>query len=188
MSIEDILKGCSAVYLLAIALEFAFRRRWIRLVFELAALLVVVAVALLLNNSVSGKVSFGPKESPFFPVGITFVGIIFGIAARYFFYLKPGKFSWLSLIKPIMISPIVLLPLISSVQAGGDLSPMQIVSFTLLAFQNGFFWQAVLDSARPTTRSPRLQPSHCFSTDLSPRRMAKPDHEQTPSQAVLVAG
>jgi hypothetical protein len=42
----------------------------------------------------------------------------------------------------------VLLPLISSVQAAGDLKPMQIVSFTLLAFQNGFFWQAVLDSTR----------------------------------------
>jgi hypothetical protein len=100
---------------------------------------------------VNGQVSFGQSDSLLLPIGITFAGIIFGIAARYFFYLKSGKFSWLNLIKPMMISPIVLLPLISSVQAGGNLTPMQIVSFTLLALQNGFFWQAVLDSTHPTT-------------------------------------
>jgi hypothetical protein len=154
MSTEAILKSCSAIYLVAIVAEFARRRGWVRFALELTALLVTVAVALLLNNDVSGRVSFGPQDSPFFPVGITFAGIICGIAARYFFYLKQGKFSWLNFIKPIMISPIVLLPLISSVQAVGRLSPMQTVSFTLLAFQNGFFWQAVLESARPPSQRP----------------------------------
>lgn len=153
MSIEAVLKTCSAIYLLAIAVEFGFLRRWTRLMWEMVVLLAVVSLALLLNNSGTGKVSFGANTSTVLPISITFAGIILGIAARYFFYLKPGKFSWLSLIKPIMISPIVLLPLVSSVQAGGDLNSMQIVSFTLLAFQNGFFWQAVLDSARPLTRS-----------------------------------
>jgi hypothetical protein len=146
------MKACSAIYLMAIVAEFAFRRRWLRFAFQLASLLIVIGIALLLNNDFSGKVSLGAKESPFFPISITFVGIICGIAARYFFYLKPGKFSWLNFIKPIVISPIVLLPLVSSVEAVGPLSPMQTVSFTLLAFQNGFFWQAVLDTARPPTQ------------------------------------
>jgi len=30
-----------------------------------------------------------------------------------------------------------------------DLKDMKVVSFAFLAFQNGFFWQAVLDAAHP---------------------------------------
>jgi hypothetical protein len=60
-----------------------------------------------------------------------------------------GTFSWPDLLKPLCISPIVLLPLIGSVQGMKGLESMQVISFALLAFQNGFFWQVVLERASP---------------------------------------
>jgi len=79
---------------------------------------------------------------------IMFVGILLGTVARYIFYLK-SKFSWLEFAKPLCISPILLLPLVGSVQGVKDLQPMQVVCFALLAFQNGFFWQVVLERTQP---------------------------------------
>jgi hypothetical protein len=76
-----------------------------------------------------------------------FAAILLGVAARYIFFLQ-GSFSWLDFAKPLCISPILLLPLIGSIQAVKSLEVMQVVSFALLAFQNGFFWQAVLQRAR----------------------------------------
>jgi hypothetical protein len=34
---------------------------------------------------------------------------------------------------------------------GAALEPVQLVCFTVLAFQNGFFWQQVLRDAKPAT-------------------------------------
>ena len=84
-----------------------------------------------------------------------FLAIVCGIAARYIFDLRKSQFSVLEFLKPIVISPMVLLPLIGSVLATGELNGMQVVSFALLAFQNGFFWKVVLEGAKPTTASPR---------------------------------
>ena len=80
-----------------------------------------------------------------------FGAILLGAAARYIFYFK-GEFSWLDFAKPLCISPLLLLPLIGSIQATKDLEPIQLISFALLGFQNGFFWQAVLARAHTTKK------------------------------------
>jgi len=158
MDSKTVLEYCAAIYLLAVIIEFILKRRWLTLTLGLAALVIVVVIALLLNNSVNGVVSLGEGQSPLVSIAIMFVAIILGIAARYIFYLKPGEFSWLGLLKPTAISPIMLIPLIGSVQTLSTLNTMQLVSFGLLAFQNGFFWQAVLDAARPVSKAPRAEP------------------------------
>jgi hypothetical protein len=135
MDSKTVVESCAALYLLAALIDFILRRRWLRLCLELTVLIIVVAIALLLNNSVNGKVSLGEGQSLLVPVAIMFGAIVLGIVARYFFYLAPGQFSWLGLLKPTMISPIVLIPLIGSVQTGDGLNSMQLVSFGLLAFQ-----------------------------------------------------
>jgi hypothetical protein len=73
-----------------------------------------------------------------------------GIAARYHFL--PTE-------KPVLAIRFVL-PLIGSVQTTWELNAMQVVSFAVLAFQNGFFWQAVLEDAKPATQdsSGKLHP------------------------------
>lgn len=149
MSLGTVLEFCIAIYSTAVLIELALRRKLVRFFLEVAALLLVVTIALLVNNAVAGRVSFGPGTSAVGTVGIMFAAIVFGIAARYVFYLQKNQFSWLDFLKPLVISPIVLLPLIGSVQTTGELSGMQVVCFAVLAFQNGFFWQAVLSGAKP---------------------------------------
>jgi len=144
---------CAGTFLAVAIIELILRRRWSRFVIEIVVFLVVTVIALLVNNAAMGHVAFGEGTSPVGTVGIMLLAIILGIAARYLFYLEKGRFSWLDFVKPAAISPIVLLPLIGSVQASSTLSEMQVVSFAVLAFQNGFFWQAVLDGSKPIAHS-----------------------------------
>ena len=143
------LEICVAIYLFAVLTDLIRRRRWLKSSLELGAFAVVLLIGLLINNSVNGVVSFGEGQSPLVATLVMFGAIILGIGARYLFYLQAGQFSWLSLLKPAAISPIVLIPLIGSIQTLNGLNAMQMVSFGMLAFQNGFFWQAVLNAARP---------------------------------------
>jgi hypothetical protein len=147
-----LLEACVGIYLAAILIELLIRRRFLRFILEATALFLVTALALLVNNAVAGQVAFGHGTSSVGTVAIMFIATMLGIVARQVFYLQAARFSWLDLFKPVTISPIVLLPLIGSVQAMGELTGMQIISFAVLAFQNGFFWQAVLEGAKPATR------------------------------------
>jgi hypothetical protein len=168
VSLEFILKSCVAIYIVTMLIELMIRRRWLRFAFEVVILVTVVAVALLLNNAVTGRVAFGESVSQASTVGIMFVATVCGISARFIFYLQTGQFSWLSFFKPIAISPIVLLPLIGSVQQTGELNTMQVVSFALLAFQNGFFWHAVLEGAKPTAQTVARSTNEPTANEPSP--------------------
>ena len=150
MSTPEILKICAVIYLAVILVDLLRSRRLKRFLLELLPLIGLLVLDVLIASASSGYVTFGAGSSPALVVVIMFVAILFGIGARYIFYLE-GKFSWLDFVKPLCISPILLLPLIGSLQAGKDLEAIQVVSFALLAFQNGFFWQAVLAQARPKT-------------------------------------
>jgi hypothetical protein len=112
--------------------------------------LVAVAIgAFLAVSPASSKQAFG-GASPLTALALMFVGVLLGIAATYVFNLT-GPFSWRDLARPLVVSPLILLPLIGSLQ-GANLEPVQLVCFTVLAFQNGFFWQQVLRDAKPSTR------------------------------------
>ena len=152
MPLGTILEFCAIVYTFVIVIEVMLRRQWIRLLWEALALLIVIVIALFVNHATTGIVAFGQGTSPLVTVGIMFFTTVCGIAARYIFYLQAGQFSWLDFFKPLTISPIALLPLIGSVQTTGELNAMQVVSFGVLAFQNGFFWQTVLAGAKPATQ------------------------------------
>src|SRR5258708_2241252 len=69
------------------------------------------------------KIAFGSSIAPELVLGIMFVCVIFGIAATYIFNLT-SRFSWLDLLRPMVISPLVLLPLVGSIQ-GAQLEPIQ---------------------------------------------------------------
>jgi hypothetical protein len=148
MPIQTVLHVCAIVYVVIIGLELAFKRRVRRFLLELLILAALVILAALITNAVTGYIAFGAGTSSTSVVIIMLVGVVLGVAARYLFYLR-GAFSWSEFLKPLCISPIVLLPLIGSVQAVKSLETMQVISFGLLAFQNGFFWQVVLERARP---------------------------------------
>jgi hypothetical protein len=148
MSIVGVLRVCALFYLALIVFDWVRSRRTKRFLLELVPLVALLVVDVLIATAAKGYLAFGAGTSPTLVILITFGGILLGIAARYIFYLQ-AKFSWLDFTKPLCISPILLLPLIGSVQGAKDLQPMQVVSFALLAFQNGFFWQVVLQRAQP---------------------------------------
>jgi hypothetical protein len=159
MSLELIVRYCLVAYLTAIVIELVVSRRVKPFLIEVGWLIAVSALALLVNNSATGRVAFGEGTPPFWTVALMFLATLLGIAAHYLYHLERGQFSWLDLVKPLSISPIVLLPLLGTVQGiGADLKEMQVVSFAFLAFQNGFFWRSVLDAARPVTREPSPKP------------------------------
>jgi hypothetical protein len=147
MTITAILKICMGLYLVAILIDLARSRRYQRFALELILLVGLVVLDLFITSASTGYIAFGPSTSATVTVLIMFGAILLGVGARYIFYLK-GEFSWLDFAKPLCISPILLLPLIGSIQSVKDLEAMQVVSFALLAFQNGFFWQAVLTRAQ----------------------------------------
>ncbi|MGA7687072.1 MAG: hypothetical protein WCC32_19180 [Terriglobales bacterium] len=148
MTTSGIIKICAGIYVLVLIADFVRFRAYKRMLLELIPLVVLLVLDVLIASKSAGYVAFGEGNSPIVVVIIMFVAILLGIAARYVFYLA-GKPSWLDLAKPLCISPILLLPLIGSLEATSTLNPLQIISLALLAFQNGFFWQAVLAQAKP---------------------------------------
>ncbi|HWY42908.1 MAG TPA: hypothetical protein VNX66_05390 [Candidatus Sulfotelmatobacter sp.] len=148
MSIPGILKVCAAVYLGLIFIDWIRSRSGKRFLLELLPLLALIVLDVAIASKSAGYVTFGSGASPTLVVFIMFAAILLGVAARYVFYLR-GNFSWLDFVKPMCVSPILLLPLIGSLEAVKSLEPIQVFSFGLLAFQNGFFWQAVLQRTRP---------------------------------------
>jgi hypothetical protein len=150
MSIPQILKVCALLYFAVILIDLFRSHRIKRFLLELLPMICLLVIDVITASANAGYVTFGATSSPAFVIVIMFACILLGIGARYVFYLE-GKFSWLDFAKPLCISPILLLPLIGSMQGGKNLEVVQVVSLGLLAFQNGFFWQAVLAQAHPKT-------------------------------------
>ena len=149
--INGALTASFALSLLIALLDYFRTRSARRLVFCLAALAAMsAALNITTGFPLSGsRQSFGGGTSPVLAVTLMFAGVVLGIIATYIFNMT-GAFSWRDFARPLVISPLVLLPLIGSLQ-GAALEPVQLVCFTILAFQNGFFWQQVLRDAKPTT-------------------------------------
>jgi hypothetical protein len=134
---------CLSLYALLILADLR-RRRWTVALVEVASL---VAVVVGLHEAVgfpTTRISFG-GASPGLAIAIMLICVVAGIAANGVFYSNNQALSWRSTLKPIVISPIVLLPLLGSIQGSSRFQTLQLVSLACLAFQNGFFWKAILD-------------------------------------------
>ena len=135
-----------ALNVAVLLVELVVRRAVRRVVLQLVALAVVVLVLHVTTGFPETREAFG-SASPVLVIAGMLVCTVLGTAAEYVFRLK-GPFRWRAFLKPVCISPIVLLPLIGSVQSTGDITSVQIISICFLAFQNGFFWRIVLDHAK----------------------------------------
>ena len=138
-------------FALFIIIELIVSRAVTRFVVQAVTILVLILILRVITGFPKITTAFG-GVSPIIAIGIMFVCTILGIVGHYFFNLK-GRFSWRTFLKPLIISPIVLLPLIGSVQGTSDIENIQLISFGFLAFQNGFFWKEVLEHAKFQTQS-----------------------------------
>ncbi len=136
------------LYVLTIIVDLVANRSFKRFLIEA---IILVCFFIILNVATgfpasSSRQAFG-GVSPLIAISIMFVCTILGIIGHYFFYFE-GKFSLRTFLKPLFISPIVLLPLIGSVQGTSNLESIQMISFAILSFQNGFFWKVVIERAK----------------------------------------
>ena len=149
MSAIEILGLCSAVYLVVIIVDAIRTRQFKRLLWHILIWVVAIVIALLYFQQTTGRIAFGDGPSRIVAISVTFVATLVGIAAHYFFNLeKRADFDWFTLFKPLLITPIVILPLVGSMQQNANIEMMQLVMLGLLAFQNGFFWRAVFEKAQ----------------------------------------
>lgn len=115
----------------------------------LSILILVIPGIIWLNNSSSdSSIAFGDgyKLNPFILVFVMLVCVMLGIAAAYAFN-SSEKFRLRDFIRPFVISPIVLLPLLGSLPAS-EVGAVQIISILIMAFQNGFFWQRIFKDVK----------------------------------------
>lgn len=141
--INYILRACLLLYAL-FALIGVLRREvgaWKELACVLAAF-----VILRWTTGFPAVIQSFSGVTPFVSVIIMFGFVLLGTIANYFFELR-GRFSWESFVKPILVSPIVLLPLVGTVATRPEVQPIELISFAILAFQNGFFWRSVFRRA-----------------------------------------
>src|SRR5688500_13765809 len=68
------------------------------------------------------SIAFGGTFPVLWSVLIMFIGVVLGTIANYI-WIKPSSFSWLDFLRPVVISPLILLPLIGSLQ-GSPLEPI----------------------------------------------------------------
>jgi len=120
-----------------------------------ATVITAGALALLTGFPRPSATSFG--SSPLLIFAAMLVAVIAGAMASYFFEFK-STFSWLELLRPTVTAPIILLPLLGSIDASGDVSQLQFIFLVVVAFQNGFFWKIVLEKAGVGLRAPVPSP------------------------------
>jgi ABC-type Co2+ transport system permease subunit len=148
--VNNILLTCFVLYLLLIVIDDVSSRSFGRLRKELFGLMAAFLVLHWSTGFPSVRESFSsvPLVST---IAIMFGFVLFGMAANYLFYLR-GPFLWRSFLRPLVISPMVLLPLVGTVENRSGVESVQLTCLALLAFQNGFFWRTVFQHARPKVR------------------------------------
>lgn len=88
-------------------------------------------------------IAFSEPISIVFLIGLQ-VSVMVGIFSNQLYAAPPGTLrSWDELAKPLLVAPLLLLPLLGSLEGCGKLSAIQGASFLLLGFQSGFFWRKV---------------------------------------------
>jgi hypothetical protein len=129
------------------------RRRWaIGLTAIVAALAVIgagfmISVSFPLTGGVESK--GGTSATPWVMVGAMYAAMVFGIIAQsYYFGEHAPPASTPSWLKPLLASPIIFIPLLSSFQSSLSARAeigMADLMILLVSFQNGFFWKVVFD-------------------------------------------
>ncbi|HKW02116.1 MAG TPA: hypothetical protein VJN96_20000 [Vicinamibacterales bacterium] len=136
--------------------RFARSRSWLDLLLGLAGL---VAYVVLLNRlfgfpQPSAAIAKAGDSDRFLPLtAAMFTTMILGMAAEYLYQFldtprRKRRFDLGSLLKPMIVSPLVFMPLASSLQTSFDHANVDFVGLDgprlmvfLVAFENGFLWR-----------------------------------------------
>jgi hypothetical protein len=121
----------------------------------LALVLLSAVAAAVISTSLTGLPDIqskggGVPSRPWLLVGLMYASMVLGTLAQAF-YFRAGQANWSSVsewVKPVLVSPVIFIPLISSYQTAlshvEDFGIGELMML-LFAFQNGFFWRAIFD-------------------------------------------
>ena len=142
--LNAIIIGLGSLYLVTIAVSHFFSAhqrssKWL----EIFCLLGYFALLSHWTEFPTPMIAFSEPISLVFLIGLQ-VSVMVGILSNQLYAAPSGTLrSWDELAKPLLVSPMLLLPLLGSLEGCGKLTTIQGSSFLLLGFQNGFFWRKV---------------------------------------------
>ncbi len=111
----------------------------------LIQLIALGAFVALLNNATGfpiPRISFGGVESHTV-LAIMFVCIMVGIVSNYLFFAV--TFDWKEFLRPLLISPLLLMPLYGLIEGSQAIERMKLISLCLVSYQSGFFWKVLFE-------------------------------------------
>ena len=141
----DLILWCMGLYIVLALVDAFARRTWKPLAINLVLLGLFFLILVATTDFPNKPTAFG-GITPVLAIVVMFVAICLGMAAWYFRTAK--KPTWLNLFKTLVLSPIVLLPMIGTVQGAAAIEPLQLFTLGVLSFQNGFFWETILEQTK----------------------------------------
>jgi|GEM_PF-1560503 len=99
---------------------------------------------------VDSSVAFGQMR-PTTVVLLLLGSITLGTISRFFY--NNDTFAWLGFLRPIFIAPMLMMPLMGTVEAATRMDGIELASLAFLAFQNGFFWRSLLEKQETMARA-----------------------------------
>ena len=144
------------LFLISMLIDFVRVRDYKVLVGEILLSILLISIFFLTPTTTSGgMVSFGEDDESLLSIILLLLGfVILGMIGNYFFHLKT-KFHWLTFVKPMFISPIVLVPFIGLI-GHEKIDASQAVSLAFLAFQNGFFWKEIYNKTQGAIKTSEI--------------------------------
>ena len=136
-----ILGGVLALYAAYLLAEFWLIRRPRYTALQLTTLVLVAAYFHLSTGFPIPVQSFGSKTS-LLVAALMGICIILGMLSSFFFFPRDGR-GISACVKPLLVSPIILLPLLGLVKTVPDFSSITMLYLCLISYQNGFFWKVV---------------------------------------------
>ena len=138
------------------ALQFRRDRRWPKLLLQCAVVAFIFAAIVHFFSWPNQVISKGPEDDQTFLAAVIAIYLcsVFGMLAEAFYnYLdkskteRKGSFDWGATLKPLFVSPILLIPTIGAFQnANIDLMKLDFPRLMILltAFEKGFLWRHYL--------------------------------------------
>ncbi|WP_085298897.1 hypothetical protein [Cognaticolwellia mytili] len=140
--LNNLLLFSLVLYIIYVIYEWGNNKKWKVLIINLVVVFFVFFILYTLTGFPFPKVSFG-SVTPLSTILMMYLALVLGIAANYFYFST--SFSLAIFLKPILVSPIIMVPLVGLVQTSNSIDDMKLISLIFVAFQNGFFWKSIFE-------------------------------------------
>lgn len=150
----DLILWCMGIFIILVTADSIIKKSWKALLINLLLLSTAFLILTITTDFPKKYTAFG-GVNPVLAILIMFLSTCLGMAAWYI--RSARKLNWLNFLKTLTLSPIVLVPMIGTVQGAVSIEPIQMISLGLLAFQNGYFWKTILDNTKKQLESSNNQ-------------------------------